>query len=181
MPARRLLPKEVRHETLGLKAGWIWRGPTSIGERKECQRGRWPRKRVNCDVSHWLRRRTKHPFKIWKFFPSRRVLKLWGKARKGNLKETLYKVWRPSPTGHVLKLWGKVLKGNLKNSSKSSFRHTVVIFWDEKKIWKLMSSRRNDVYRVGWYNESFVFLFFTPISFFIPVIFLKKYLMDNFY
>ena len=33
-------------------------GPTSVGGRKECQRERWPRTGVDCDVPHWLGRRT---------------------------------------------------------------------------------------------------------------------------
>ena len=36
-------------------------GPTSIGERNECQRGRWALKGVDCVIPHWLGRRTKHP------------------------------------------------------------------------------------------------------------------------
>ena len=47
--------------TLGPKGGGFGGGPTSIGERKECQRGCWAPKGVDCDVPHWLGRRTKHP------------------------------------------------------------------------------------------------------------------------
>ena len=45
----------------GLKGGGFGGGPTSIGQRNECQRGCWAPKGVDCDVPPWLGRRTKHP------------------------------------------------------------------------------------------------------------------------
>ena len=39
---------------LGPKGGGFGGGPTSIRGRKECQRGRWTPKEVDCDVPHWL-------------------------------------------------------------------------------------------------------------------------------
>ena len=38
--------------TLGPEGGWIWWSPTSIGERNECQRGRWALKGGGLDISH---------------------------------------------------------------------------------------------------------------------------------
>ena len=39
-------------KTLGPKEGEFGGDPTSIGERNECQRGRWVSKGVDCDVPH---------------------------------------------------------------------------------------------------------------------------------
>ena len=42
----------------GLQRGGFGGGLTSIGGWKECQRGRWAPKRVDCDVPYWLGSRT---------------------------------------------------------------------------------------------------------------------------
>ena len=44
-------------KTLAPKGGGFGGGPTSIGERNECQRGHWAPKGVDCDVPHWLGKR----------------------------------------------------------------------------------------------------------------------------
>ena len=51
-------------KTLGPKGGGFGGSPTSLGERNECQRGRWTLNRVDCDVPHWLGRGTNH--RVWK-------------------------------------------------------------------------------------------------------------------
>ena len=44
----------------GPQRGRFGGDPTSIGGRKECQRGCWAPKGVDCDVSHGLGRRTNY-------------------------------------------------------------------------------------------------------------------------
>ena len=72
MPARTTLGLEggglynvsaflVLVRVLGSEGGGFGGGPTSIGEKNECQQGRWASRGVDCDVPHWLGRRTKHP------------------------------------------------------------------------------------------------------------------------
>ena len=62
--------------TLDPKGGGFGGGPTSIGGRKECQRGRWALKRVDCDVPTLVREENKPPFiRVWKLSLTRRVLR----------------------------------------------------------------------------------------------------------
>ena len=51
-------------EDVGPKGGGFGGGPTSIIGRKECPRGRWAPKGVDCDVPHWLGEENKPPFKL---------------------------------------------------------------------------------------------------------------------
>ena len=66
MPAFSLFPKGGRDKIVcqygrwAPKEGGFGGGPTSIGERNECQRGRYARRGVDCDVPHWLGRKAKH-------------------------------------------------------------------------------------------------------------------------
>ena len=47
--------------TLDLEGGGFGDSLTSIRERNESQRVRWPHKGVDWENPHWLGRRTKHP------------------------------------------------------------------------------------------------------------------------
>ena len=68
---------------LGPIRGGFGGGPTSIGERNECQRGRWALKGVDYNVPHgWGGEQTLF-IRVWKPSPSRRVLKPSGKAQRG--------------------------------------------------------------------------------------------------
>ena len=60
----------------GPKGGGFGGGPTSIGGRKECQRGRWAPKGGGLCCSTLVGEENKPPFiRVWKPSPSRRVLK----------------------------------------------------------------------------------------------------------
>ena len=62
--------------TLGLKGGGFGGGPTSMGERNECQRGCWAREGGGLRCPTLVGEENKPPFiRVWKPFPSRRVLK----------------------------------------------------------------------------------------------------------
>ena len=57
MPVRTLDPKE---------GGFGW-GPTSIGERKECQRGYWALKGVDCENPTFVGEENETPsIRVWK-------------------------------------------------------------------------------------------------------------------
>ena len=63
-------------------------GPTLIGGRKKCQRGRWAPKGGGLWCPTLVGEENKPPFiRAWKPSPNRRVLKPWGEARKEKPKE----------------------------------------------------------------------------------------------
>ena len=63
--------------TLGPEGGRFGGGPTSIGERNECQQGRWVPKGggFGGDLTS-VGEENETPFiRVWKLFPNRRILK----------------------------------------------------------------------------------------------------------
>ena len=70
--------------TLAPKGGGFGRGPTSIGERNKCQRGRWALKGGGLRDPTSVGEENETPFiRVWKPFPSRRVLKTLRGSSKG--------------------------------------------------------------------------------------------------
>ena len=65
------------------KDAGLRRGPTSIGERNECQRGCWAVKEVDCETPHRLGGERNTLYKGVEPLPSRRVLKTLRVSPKG--------------------------------------------------------------------------------------------------
>ena len=65
------------------KGGGFGGGPTSLGERNECQRGRWDPKEGGLLDPTSIGEESETPFiRVWKPFPSKRVLKTLSESPK---------------------------------------------------------------------------------------------------
>ena len=82
-------PNGGRHETVCQQGRWALKGgglgsPTSIGEGNKCQRGRWTLKVGGLwDLTLVGEKNETFFIREWKPLPSRRVLKPWKKAQRG--------------------------------------------------------------------------------------------------
>ena len=54
------VPRSCASKDAGPKGGGFGGDPTSIGGRKECQRGHWAPKGVDCDVPTWVGEENNH-------------------------------------------------------------------------------------------------------------------------
>ena len=88
VPRRGVDTRRCASEDIGPQSCGFEGGPTSIGGRKECQRGRWVPKEGGLWCPTLIGEENKLPFiRVWKSSPSKRVLKPWREARKGKPKD----------------------------------------------------------------------------------------------